>query len=509
MQKKIRSLLETIGQFELYGSPNITVRGLTSDSREVKKGFVFVAVKGLNLDGHDYINVAIDRGASVVVCEKQPKKITGVTFFKVIDSRRALGLLASAWFGYPSKKLKVIGVTGTDGKTTTCHLVYHVLNTAGKKVGLVSTILARVGNKEFDTGFHVTNPDPISLQAFLAKMVESHCEYAVVEITSHGIDQQRIAGIDFDTTVLTNITPEHLDYHKTFDSYRKTKISFLKQAKKTVVINNDDKSSKIVIKSLPGKTKTFSYGTKGRADLKASEIEDIQKGLEFNTDYGNYSIKIISNLHGKYNASNILAAVSVAKIYNLPVQSVLKAIRTFESPEGRLQEIVSGRKFKIIVDFAHTPNALLNVLTYLRKVTSGRLISVFGCAGERDKSKRREMGKISGKISDISIFTAEDPRHEKVSEIINRMSSGARFVGAVEVSQNIQLIRSGRYFIKIPDRGEAVYFAINKLARANDTIVICGKGHEKSMSYNGIEYPWSDASAVKEALNGRIFKITR
>ncbi len=510
MKKKIGSLLKDIGKFELFGSSDTSTRGITADSRQVGKDYIFVAVRGINFDGHNFIKQAVKSGASVVVCEKVPENTNDATYIVVADTRKVLGVLAAAWFGYPSRKLKIIGVTGTDGKTTTCHLIYHILATAGMKVGLVSTILAKVGKKEFDTGLHVTNPDPVSLQAFLAKMVESGCEYAVIEVTSHGIDQQRIAGVDFDTAALTNITHDHLDYHKNFDNYRKVKISFLKLAKNTVVLNKDDKSWKVIQKLLPRKTKVFFYSLKGNVDARAREIEDTQKGLEFNIYYEGHPAKIVSNLHGKYNVSNMMAAISVAEIYDIPVQRVVKAIRSFDSPAGRLQEVSLGQSFKVFIDFAHTPNALLNVLTYLRKVTQGRLISVFGCAGERDKSKRREMGKISGKISDISVITAEDPRSEKVTAIINRIASGARSQGAVEISKNLKIDNEkSKYFLKIPERGEAVYYAIRKLAKPGDTVVICGKGHERSMAYGLKEYPWSDEEAAREAFKGRVLRIER
>lgn len=402
-------------------------KGITPDSRLVKPGDIFVAIKGLTSDGHDFINDAVKNGAEVIVGERD---LNLPDYIKVSDSREALGELASEFFGRPSEKLKVIGVTGTKGKTTTSHIIYHILTKLGKKAGLLSSISV--------PGLHVTSPDVVYLHKSLGEFVNKGFEYAVIEVSSHGIAQKRIAGIKFDVGVLTNIAPEHLDYHKTFAEYKRIKMSFINSAKYKVIAPKETK-----VKILPG---------------------------------------IFNNL-------NVEAAVMALEIFGVKRRESLKAVKSFELPEGRLEEIKNGSGLKIYIDFAHTPDSLKAVLTYLRGETKKKLIAVFGCAGERDKTKRFQMGKISVGFSDLSVFTAEDPRSENIFGILSTMASGAKSVGGFE----------GKNFVRIPERGEAISFALSA-AKKGDIVVLCGKGHEKSMAYDGYEHPWNDQKFVRNFL---------
>lgn len=442
--------------------------GVTDDSRKVKKGFVFVAVKGLTSDGHDYIREAVKNGAAAIVGQKNESslksKLSDTKYIQVDDSREALGFAASEFYGAPSTKLKIIGVTGTDGKTTTASIVYHILKENGKKVGLISTVSAKIGGVEYDTGFHVTNPDPVMLNKFLAEMVKKNFEYAVLEVTSHGIAQKRIAGISFDYCAVTNITHEHLDYHKTFENYRNTKLSFLKLAKEKVIINADDSSYPFLKRNLEG-SKIIAY----------KRTDDV-KGV----------------LPGLYNESNLSCAVAICESLGINRKSSIKSVDTFEFPVGRLEEMKNDLGIKIYVDFAHTPNALKNVLTLLKGKTKGRLISVFGCASERDPGKRPAMARISSELADISVFTVEDSRSENIYNIFKPMAAAARRKGKV----------LGKDFFEIPERGEAIAFAISK-AEKGDCVVICGKGHERSLAYYGYEHPWRDQGAVSDFLNAK------
>ncbi|MCK4588784.1 UDP-N-acetylmuramoyl-L-alanyl-D-glutamate--2,6-diaminopimelate ligase, partial [Candidatus Woesebacteria bacterium] len=371
--------------------------GLTDDSRSVKKGFLFVAITGLKVDAHKFIPKAIQAGAVAIVGEKEPDKtwLDKITYIKVPNSRQALGLLASAWYGHPSKKLKVIGVTGTDGKTTTATLIYWILKKAGKKAGLISTVSAKIGEKEFETGLHVTSSEPLKLQEFLAKMVEKKCEYVVLEVTSHGLDQERVAGIKFDIGVLTNITHEHLDYHKSWQAYRRAKAKLF-EGVNLVVLNKDDKSFSYISRFVSKKAKIISYALKKAADLNLENI--VLSGK--------------TKLLAEYNLANTLAAVAVTRELGVSEEDIKTALSSFKLPTGRLEKINEGRDFDIYIDFAHTPNALEKVLSHLRKETKGRLITIFGSAGERDKEKRFLMGEIAARLADVSIFTAEDPRTE-------------------------------------------------------------------------------------------------
>jgi len=426
MVKKLEDLLANLSDY----------KGVTDDSRKAKEGFIFVAVKGLTSDGHDFITRAVKNGAEAVVGENPSTRFTrsglgGAEYFQVDDSREALGELASEFYGRPSEKLKIIGVTGTKGKTTTCHIIYHILTKLGKKAGVLSSISV--------PGLHVTSPGPIFLHKSLKEFVDKGCEFAVIEVSSHGIDQKRIAGVKFDVAVLTNIAPEHLDYHKTFKEYKKIKMAFVNSAKCKVIA--------------PQKTN-------------------------------------INILPGGFN--NLDAEVAVEALEKLGIDrcKAIATLKSFKLPEGRLTQVPNNLGLKIFIDFAHTPDSLEAVLTYLKSETKGKLISVFGCAGERDRRKRFKMGKISIKLSDISVFTAEDPRSENVFDILGKMTKGAK---SVEGRENTN-------FFRIPERGEAIAFALS-IAKREDTVVILGKGHEKSMAYDGYEHPWSDRNEIDNWLN--------
>jgi len=437
---------------------NDNIAGVADNSRKVKKGNVFVAIKGFTVDGNDYIKSAILQGANLLVSEKNHKKmIFGETgYIRVKDARKALSLIAAYRYGFPSKKLKIIGVTGTKGKTTSVHIIHHIMQTLGYKVGMVSSIKAVIKNREYDTGAHVTNPGVIEIQKLLSEMVRAGCEYAVLEVSSHGIDQERISGIQFEVTVLTNIYPEHLDYHKTFKNYKQVKMKFIKSGKHQVIS--------------PKKTN-------------------------------------LNILPGEFNNINIEASIKAVSHFGISKTEALATLSAFKLPEGRLEELVENQPFRVVIDFAHTPDSLEKALKYLRKETSGRLISVFGCAGERDRFKRPIMGGISAKLADISIITSEDPRSENVNQIIDSISDGAISCKAREftlqnykaVLRNYDTKFGDSKFIKIPDRKKAIEFAITKVAQKDDTVAFFGKGHEKTMNLDGIhETPWSDIEVVRE-----------
>lgn len=406
------------------------MKGIEFDSRKVKPGDTYVAIRGQNFDGHDFIEEAVKNGATEIYGENPSTCYTrsGLNYIQVTDSRQKLGELASEFYGEPSKKLKLIGVTGTKGKTTTCHLIYHILTKLGKKAGLITSITMG--------GYHVTSPDVITFHKLLREMVDRGYEYAVVEVSSHAIDQKRIAGTKFDVTVLTNIAPEHLDYHKTFEVYKKIKMFFLNSGNIKII---SPKSTNLNI------------------------------------------------LPGIFNNINAETAVDVVEKLGFNRADAVDALQSFKLPQGRLEKIENNRGIDIYVDFAHTPDSLKEVLTYLEGKTKGRLISVFGCAGERDPYKRPRMGKIASKLSDIVILTAEDPRSENVNDIIRQIKSG--------ISKKYKKV------YEVPDRKKAIKFTI-KIAKKGDTIAVLGKGHEKSMNLDGkTEIPWSDQEVIAEILN--------
>ncbi len=386
-----------------------------------------------------------------------------------------VAILANTIHGFPARKLTVIGVTGTDGKTTTSSLIYHILKTAGKDVSLISTVGAYIRDKTFDTGFHVTNPASLALQKFIRYIVKNEGlqkqRYLVLEVTSHGIDQNRIWGIPFSIAVLTNITHEHLDYHKTYDNYIRTKVRLLQRAK-IAILNKDDPSYPLVRSQITNPTsRIITYG------LKDAEVN--AKNSAYKSKYA-----------GSFNHHNELAAIAVCKELGIPEDIVKKSLDSFILPVGRL-EVVYKKDFTIMIDFAHTPNAFEQLLSSIKSKGKGRLIHVFGSAGERDRSKRPEMGEVAGKYDDVIFLTSEDPRSETVEKI------------NAQIKQGIDSGSSTRMTIEeIPDRQEAINAAV-KMAKKGDFVVITGKAHEMSMNYGKGEQPWSDFSAVEIALKNK------
>ena len=387
-------------------------------------------------------------------------------------------VLANIIYGFPSKKLVLIGVTGTSGKTSVAHLIYHILKTAGLKVALISTVAAKIGNQEIDTGWHVTSPNPFFLQKLLRRIVNQKYRYVVLEVTSHALDQCRTWGCRFSYGILTNITHEHLDYHRTFAKYQKAKLKLLKKSR-IAVLNQKDSSYKIATKSASGKIITFDFGK-----------------TEF----------ICPALPGRFNQENIAAASAVTRDLGISQSQIKKSLVTFPGIPGRMEILKGKHPFTIVIDFAHKPDALKKALQSLKiiKGKSGRLIAVFGCAGLRDTRKRPIMGEISCSLAEISIITEEDPRIEKVNKIIDQIAAGCLTAGAVQVNpekwENSQ--PQWPVFIKIPDRQQAINFAIG-MAEKNDLVVFFGKGHEKSMCFGKIEYPWSEHQAINKALKLR------
>jgi UDP-N-acetylmuramoyl-L-alanyl-D-glutamate--2,6-diaminopimelate ligase len=407
--------------------------------------------------------------------------------------------------GYPAKKMRVIGVTGTDGKTTTSHLIFEILKKAGFKVALISTIGAFVENKKVDTGFHVTTPDAKFLQPLLRKIANKGIDHLVIEVTSHGLDQYRTFGCNFWAGVLTNVTHEHLDYHKTFENYRKAK-GRLFRGVKLAILNKDDPSFSYFKTLLRKNSRLVSYSLKAKSTLSASNIKFDRGSMGFLVRMGEEIFKVDSRLVGKYNVSNVLASIGLARSLDIGWDVILSAVKNFRGVEGRMQVVEGKQRFSVIVDFAHTPNALRSVLQTLRTVVGprARLISVFGCAGERDESKRPMMGKIASVYGDVSVFTAEDPRYEDLKDIIKQIVAGAARAGAHElrVGKDDRLDEKAKkgFYVVIPDRKEAIDFAVNRLAKESDVVIICGKGHEKTMAFGSKEIPWSDVKAARQAL---------
>jgi UDP-N-acetylmuramoyl-L-alanyl-D-glutamate--2,6-diaminopimelate ligase len=487
--------------FEIHGSPQgVHVTRVVFDSRLVQPGDLFVALPGVSSDGHKYIPDAIEKGAVSVLGSMDLS--LRVPFIKIDNTRVAMAYLCAALEGWPARALTVIGVTGTDGKTTTSSLIHRILLQAGLKAGMISTVNAVIGDTVLDTGFHVTTPDSPDLQQYLRRMVDAGLIHVVLEATSHGLAQDRVTGCEFDIGVVTNITHEHLDYHGSYEEYRAAKgrlFSMLAETRekkqgnpRLAVLNRDDASYEYL--HALARVRQVSYSLRGAGEVNAEEIRYEPRGMRFRIRGQGIDQEVETTLVGDYNVSNSLAAFAAA-VVGLEIDPAVAAqgIAALPGIPGRMEQINLGQDFSAIVDFAHTPNALKAALEQARKMTKGHVIAIFGSAGLRDREKRRLMAEVSVGLADITILTAEDPRTESLEGILAEMATAANEKGGVE----------GKTFYRVPDRGEAIRLGM-KLARAGDLVIACGKGHEQSMCFGETEYPWDDRTAMKAALAERL-----
>ncbi|MBI5878234.1 MAG: UDP-N-acetylmuramoyl-L-alanyl-D-glutamate--2,6-diaminopimelate ligase [Chloroflexi bacterium] len=494
---KLSDLLASLpGQPLSAGSPDPVINAIVSDSRRVQPGALFVAYEGVSLDGHRFIADALARGAVALVIEEKHRASlpAGVPVAVVPDGREALARLAAAWHGFPSRRMRIVGITGTDGKTTTSSILCAVLQTAGFETGLVSTVAAFIGEKAIDTGFHTTTPDAPDLQRYLAQMADLGAQYAVIESTSLGLAQKRLAAVEYDVAVVTNITHEHLnDHHNSFDEYRSAKRMMFEQmlsserkpgVPKVAVLNRDDSSYEFLRAIRPDVQ--LSYGLHPAADVRGEAVRHSPAGVSFTAHLPSVGpLTIESPLIGNYNVYNMLAALAVGWSQGLAPDVIARGIKAVRQVPGRMERINRGQPYTVIVDFAHTPNALENALKTARGLTEGKVAVVFGCAGQRDVQKRPMMGEIAARLADRVVLTAEDPRTEPLDAILDQVAAGCE--------------QAGGSYTRVPDRMEAIRFALSQAA-PGDVVMITGKGHERSMCFGTTEYPWSDQDAVKQVL---------
>ncbi len=495
---RLTELLREVPGIAAGDVPDLEVTALTSDSRQVTPGALFIAVRGATIDGHQFLGAAAQAGAAAALGEKSISGLP-IPYFQVPDARLSLAHLAAAWNGRPARRLVMIGVTGTDGKTTTCNLIHHILLASGIRAGMITTVSAVIGERVLDTGFHVTTPDAPAIQGYLAEMVRAGLTHCVLEVTSHGLAQQRVGACEFDVGVITNVTHEHLDYHGSFQEYLEAKALLFRGLGETppkptappaaAILNADDGSFDF-LRQLT-RVRTIAYGLGERAAVRAEEVEASAMGLRFRVRGATYQVDVASPLVGEYNVANCLAAMA-ATVDGLGVSPEVAAqgIASLTSVPGRMERIDLGQPFTAMVDFAHTPNALRQALAAARKLSRGRVIAVFGSAGLRDREKRRMMAEVSAEMADLTILTAEDPRTESLDAILEEMAQGVRSRGGEEA----------RTFWRIPDRGQALRFAVG-LAQPDDLVIACGKGHEQSMCFGETEYPWDDRLALRAALS--------
>jgi UDP-N-acetylmuramoyl-L-alanyl-D-glutamate--2,6-diaminopimelate ligase len=479
----LKDILYKVAIESVNGSTDVAIKKIEFDSRKVQQDDVFVAIRGLLSDGHDFITKAIDSGAIAIVCDTLPEIITtGIAYIQVKDTNAALAFLAANYYGNPSQHLKLVGITGTNGKTTVASLLYQLFKNAGYKVGLISTVKILVGEKEYKATH--TTPDSLTINYYLAEMIESGVEFCFMEVSSHGIHQKRTEGLHFVGGVFTNLSHDHLDYHTTFLEYRDVKKSFFDYLPKTAfaLTNVDDKNGLLMMQNTAARKLT--YALKTYADYKAQILENQLTGLLLKINENEVWVRLI----GTFNAYNLLAIYGTAVELGLDNLEVLRLLSDLESVSGRFQFIVSNKKITAIVDYAHTPDALENVLKTINDIRTNneQLITVVGCGGDRDKTKRPIMANIASTMSDKVIITSDNPRTENPNEIISQMEAGVE-------PQNYKKTLS------IEDRKQAIKTAC-QLANENDIILIAGKGHETYQEIQGVRHDFDDMKIVKEIL---------
>lgn len=482
----LTELLNAIEPIGVTGNQEIEVRGICYDSRQVMAGTLFVAVKGYQTDGHNYIGNAASAGATTVVIERDVEVPEGLTVIKVADSRKALALLADRFYQHPSKKITMVGVTGTNGKTTTTHLIRAIWNKVGINTGVIGTIHNLIGDRVLP----VTNttPESLDLQKLLAQMVDEQVKGVAMEVSSHALALSRVAGVDYDVAVFTNITQDHLDFHGNMEEYLAAKAKLFQANIKYAVINADDPAAEQLIKVTQGKI--ITYAIEQDADVKAKDIQVTARGVNFTAcgPWGEHKLEL--KLTGRFNVYNSLAAYTVGMALGYQGEVVKAALEGVGGVAGRFELVDRGQGFAVVVDYAHTPDGLENILTTARQITKGRLITVFGCGGDRDRTKRPIMGEIAARYSDLAMVTSDNPRTEDPDKIIEDVVAGVKKLAAPE------------NYMVIPDRRQAINRAV-EMAQDGDVVVIAGKGHEDYQIIGTTKHHFDDREVAAEALEAR------
>lgn len=485
---KLHTLLQKLQPYLTYNEEDIEITSIENDNRNVEEGSLFVCIKGYTVDGHDFASSAVEKGAVAVIAERQLN--LPVPVFVVKNTRRAMALLADAFYGQPSQQLHLIGVTGTNGKTTTSHIIDKILADAGKTTGLIGTMYTKIGNQTFEV--KNTTPESLTLQRTFKKMKDSGVTSAVMEVSSHSLDEGRVHGCDYDIAVFTNLTQDHLDYHQTMDEYRRAKgllfaqlgNAFHYDRPKYAILNADDAASYDYEKSTSAYV--LSYGIDHDADFRATHIQMTSAGTSFDliTPIGSYSIQM--QLIGKFSVYNVLASIAAAFASNIPMESIIHSVEEVKGVSGRFETVDAGQDFSVIVDYSHTPDSLENALKTVKQIAGQRIFTVVGCGGDRDRSKRPIMAKIACEYSTDAIFTSDNPRTEDPDEILKDMEAGVK----------------GQSYKVITDRKEAIEYAV-KRAGKGDCILIAGKGHETYQQIGHEIIDFDDRLIAKAAIEER------
>jgi UDP-N-acetylmuramoyl-L-alanyl-D-glutamate--2,6-diaminopimelate ligase len=496
---KLAALFNATGIAVPEGAGDLDVRALAYDSRKVAPGTLFVAIKGFHRDGHDFVPDAVKKGAVAVVAEKRPRAKAPVAI--VPDTRIALADLAAELFDHPTRRLKVIGVTGTDGKTTTVHLISDVLEAAGQRTGFSTTVDFKLAGHAWENDTRQSTQEAVEIQEFFAELLVAGGTWGVLEATSHALALEKVRGTEIDIAVFTNLSPEHLDFHGTLQEYLDAKARLFamlgssadKGVPKTAVLNADDAHwSYLAARAAPARVLT--YGIDAHADVQGTILSADAKGSRVKVATADASVEITLPLVGRFNVLNALAGAAAGVAAGVPLATAKTALERAVPVRGRMETVDAGQPFTVIVDYAHTPESLDKVLSLLRPLTKGRLIAVFGSAGERDRAKRPRLAEVASRYADLFVITQEDPRLEDPAAILSEIESGARSAGK----------RSGQDYLVIDDRTQAVREAIRR-AEAGDTVLLAGKGHEASIIVGEEKLPWDEAGAARTALRERGF----
>lgn len=479
---KIKELLKNIRYEVLQGTDEFEVQGLSWDSRKVKQDSLFICVKGKNVDRHDFAKRAVDEGAGALVIERDVEMVPGnITVVKVDDTKAAMAQIASIYYGMPSRDFNLIGITGTNGKTSVTYFVAKILETTGRKAGIIGTIENRIGNEILKVEkINPTTPDSIELQASFKEMLEAGVTDVAMEVTSIALEQHRVDCCDFDIGVFTNLTRDHLDEHGTMENYRNAKAKLFTLCRKGI-LNADDRASRYIMNNAT--CEIFTYGIKGRADFKAKNIVYFLDGVAFTLDFKGTERKVRLSVPGKFSVYNALAAIGACYCSGLSLDEIVDGLNRVEGVKGRFQPVPNSKGCLVVVDYAHTPDGLENILQSVKELAQNRVITVFGCGGDRDRTKRPMMGEIAGNLSDYCILTSDNPRTEEPLRIIEDIEAGIKGTGC-------------RYE-KIENRKEAIYAALQE-AQKGDIVVVAGKGHENYQIFAQKTIHFDDVEVVRE-----------
>lgn len=490
--KTLKDIISTLDVQQVQGNQNVSIQDITADSRAVKPNSLFIALDGATVDGHNYIDKAVDAGAVAVIVSKPVTVPADVCVITVDDTRQAMMVCVPYFFDYPANRMRMVGVTGTNGKTTTTHMIRHILKAQGFKVGVIGTVHIMIGDTSYP--IHNTTPDVVDLQHILHQMVQENVEYCVMEVSSHALALGRVSGVEFDTAVFTNLTQDHLDFHKTFENYLAAKCKLFEQVSapnqvkdnKGAVINIDDSYGYRVMEKTTAPT--ITYSTLGKGTLNASDVHMSTKNSQYTVNYNGESYPVSMNTTGLFNVYNTLAAIGACLQEGISMEAIDTALKTFSSVPGRFELIEEGQDFAVVVDYAHTPDGLQNILETAKAIKENRIIIVFGCGGDRDATKRPIMGRIAAEYGDKIYVTSDNPRTEDPVQIVKDVEVGVK-----------EALREGTSYEVIVDRREAINHAIHD-AKAGDIVIIAGKGHENYQILKNETIHFDDREEARKAL---------